>query len=161
MEKCSFLREYMIFVDYVRLYMKEDDMTDLEQAINRAIDRCIEENVLKDFLTERRSEVVKVMTLDYTFERRLLLEREEAASDGHALGLEQGRTEGLTQGRTEGELVKLIQLTHKKYKKKLTAEETADMLEEDAETIRKIYRAIEVAGSEDADKIYRQYINEN
>ena len=61
---------------------------------NRAIDRCIEENVLKDFLTERRSEVVKVMTLDYTFERRLLLEREEAASDGHALGLEQGRTEG-------------------------------------------------------------------
>ena len=161
MEKCSFLREYMIFVDYVRLYMKEDDMTDLEQAINRAIDRCIEENVLKDFLTERRSEVVKVMTLDYTFERRLLLEREEAASDGHALGLEQGRTEGLEQGRTEGELVKLIQLTHKKYKKKLTVEETADMLEEDAETIRKIYRAIEVAGSEDADKIYRQYINEN
>ena len=121
---------------------------------NRAIDRCIEENVLKDFLTERRSEVVKVMTLDYTFERRLLLEREEAASDGHALGLEQGRTEGLTQGRTEGELVKLIQLTHKKYKKKFTAEETADMLEEDAETIRKIYRAIEAAGSEDADKIY-------
>ena len=104
MEKCSFLREYMIFVDYVRLYMKEDDLTDLEQAINRAIDRCIEENVLKDFLIERRSEVVKVMTLDYTFERRLLLEREEAASDGHALGLEQG----LEQGRTEGELKTLV-----------------------------------------------------
>ena len=101
------------------------------------------------------------MTLDYTFERRLLLEREEAASDGHALGLEQGRTEGLTQGRTEGELVKLIQLTHKKYKKKLTAEETADMLEEDAETIRKIYRAIEAAGSEDADKIYEKYLDDN
>ena len=61
-------------------------------------------HLLKNFLTERRSEVVKVMTLDYTFERRLLLEREEAASDGHALGLEQGRTEGLAQGRTEGEL---------------------------------------------------------
>ena len=71
---------------------------------NRAIDRCIEENVLKDFLIERRSEVVKVMTLDYTFERRLLLEREEAASDGHALGLEQG----LEQGRTEGELKTLV-----------------------------------------------------
>ena len=126
-------------------------------------------HLLKDFLTERRSEVVKVMTLDYTFERRLLLEREEAASDGHALGLEQGRTEGLaqgrteglTQGRTEGELVKLIQLTHKKYKKKLTVEETADMLEEDAETIRKIYRAIEAAGSEDADKIYEKYLDDN
>ena len=34
-------------------------------------------------------------------------------------------------------------------------------LEEDVETIRKIYRAIEAAGSEDADKIYRQYIYEN
>ena len=109
--------------------------------------------MLKDFLTERRSEVVKVMTLDYTFERRLLLEREEAASDGHALGLE--------QGRTEGELLKLIRLTYRKYMKKLTAEETADMLEEDAETIRKIYRAIEAAGSEDADKIYEKYLNDN
>ena len=113
--------------------------------------------MLKDFLTERRSEVVKVMTLDYTFERRLLLEREEAASDGHALGLEQG----LEQGRTEGELLKLIRLTYRKYMKKLTAEETADMLEEDAETIRKIYRAIEAAGSEDADKIYEKYLNDN
>ena len=113
--------------------------------------------MLKDFLTERRSEVVKVMTLDYTFERRLLLEREEAASDGHALGLERG----LEQGRTEGELLKLIRLTYRKYMKKLTAEETADMLEEDAETIRKIYMAIEAAGSEDADKIYEKYLNDN
>lgn len=57
--------------------------------------------------------------------------------------------------------MKLIQLTHKKYRKKLTAEETADMLEEDVETIRKIYRAIEVAGLEDADKICEQYLKDD
>ena len=65
------------------------------------------------------------------------------------------------QGRTEGELLKLIRLTYRKYMKKLTAEETADMLEEDAETIRKIYIAIEAAGSEDADEIYEKYLNDN
>ena len=61
---------------------------------NRAIDRCIEENVLKDFLIERRSEVVKVMTLDYTFERRLLLEREEAAMKNFHISLKEA-CEGL------------------------------------------------------------------
>lgn len=39
---------------------------------------------------EHRTEVVKVMTLDYTFDRQLMLEREEA------------RTEGLAEGHAEG-----------------------------------------------------------
>ena len=72
----------MIFVDYVRLYHKEQELEDLERAINRAIDRCIEENVLADFLKENRSEVVKVTQLDYTFDRQIMLEREEAREEG-------------------------------------------------------------------------------
>lgn len=36
------------------------------------------------------------------------------------------------------QLLKLVRLAHKKYMKKLTAEETAEMLEEDVETIHKI-----------------------
>jgi hypothetical protein len=44
MAKCPVLREYMIFVDYVRYYQKEEDEDHLDVAINRAIDRCIEEN---------------------------------------------------------------------------------------------------------------------
>lgn len=58
----------------------------LRGAIECAIDQCIEENVLKDFLTEHRSEVVKMMQLDYTFERQLELEREESYTKGREEG---------------------------------------------------------------------------
>ena len=66
------------------------------------------------------------MTLDYTFERRLELTKRDATANG----------------MVAGEVQKLIQLTCKKYQKGRTVEETAEMLEEDTETIRKIYDAI-------------------
>ena len=143
--RCPFLREYMIFVDYVRGYLEEEkDSKDLEKAINQAIDRCMEENVLKEFLTERRDEVVKVMTLDYTFERRLELTKRDATANG----------------MVAGEVQKLIQLTCKKYQKGLTVEETAEMLEEDTKTIGKIYDAIKTAGTDDVEEIYKEYLRD-
>lgn len=77
LEKCTVLKEYMIFVDYVREFLREYGQDRLEHAIEVAIDRCIKENVLRDFMIEHRTEVVKVVSLDYTFERQLELEREE------------------------------------------------------------------------------------
>ena len=59
-----------------------EEYDDLATAINRAIDRCIEEDVLADFLRENRSEVVKVTQLDYTFDRQIMLEREDAREEG-------------------------------------------------------------------------------
>jgi len=102
LEKCHFLKEYMIFVDYVRLYHKENGYENLEHAIEQAIDRCIEENVLRQFLIDNRSEVVKVTQLDYTFERQLTLEREEARGEGREEGRKEGREEGREEGRKEG-----------------------------------------------------------
>jgi hypothetical protein len=89
-------------VDYVRYYQQEEDEDHLDVAINRAIDRCIEENVLKEFLTENRSEVVKVTQLDYTFERQIELEREASEKRGEKRGLKAGLKEGLKAGLKEG-----------------------------------------------------------
>ena len=91
LDRCPWLREYMVFVDCVREFHRENGYEDLEDAIKRGIDRCIRENVLRDFLMERQMEVVKAMTLDYTFERRIMLQREEARAEGH----QEGRQEGL------------------------------------------------------------------
>jgi hypothetical protein len=82
LEKCPVLREYMTFVGYVRENLSEMGHENLKQAINMAIDRCIEENVLREFLIENRAEVVKVEQLDYTFERRLILGKEESREEG-------------------------------------------------------------------------------
>ena len=74
-------------------------LSDLEHAIAQAIDQCISENVLKDFLIQHREEVTHMMTMDYTFERRLEMQREEA--------IEQGREEGMQS--------KLDELIRKKW----------------------------------------------
>ena len=95
LDRCVVLKEYMIFVDYVRFYNQEFGYDELEKAINKAIDRCIEEDVLADFLRENRSEVVKVTQLDYTFVRQITMEREYARAEG--------RTEGKTIGESLGE----------------------------------------------------------
>ena len=67
----------MMFVDKVREYHRSKDEDDLEADINKAIDYCIENDVLKEFLLERRGEVTKVMALDYTFDKQLEMERAE------------------------------------------------------------------------------------
>ena len=69
-------------MDLVREYHKKNEFSNLEDAIHQAIEQCIRENVLKDFLIEHRAEVMHVMTLDFTFEHRLELQREEAIEEG-------------------------------------------------------------------------------
>ena len=81
LSKCPVLRQYMFFVDYVREYLGKYPEKDLRKAINKAIDRCIREGVLREFLIRRRGEVTKVTQLDYTFDRRIELEREDARAE--------------------------------------------------------------------------------
>ena len=51
-----------------------------------------------DILTANRSEVTKVMQLDYTFERQIELEREAARSKAWEQGMERGIEQGLERG---------------------------------------------------------------
>lgn len=102
LEKCPFLNEYMIFVDYVRENHRINGYEYLEHSIETAIDRCINEDILRDFLIEHRSEVVKVVKLDYTFDRQLMLEREDSRAEGREEGRKEGREKGLKEGRKEG-----------------------------------------------------------
>ena len=92
LERCKVLREYMYFVDKVRYYVKElgDEQENLETAIERAIDDCIENHILEEFLKSRRGEVVKVTQLDYTWERREELIRKEEYEEGLELGTQIG-----------------------------------------------------------------------
>ena len=90
------------------------------------------------------------------YERSL---REEGRELGRKEGHEIGREEGRKIGREEGRNLTLIRQVHKKYAKNLTVEETSEMLEEDPETIRKIYLAIKTAETHNIDEIYKQYVS--
>ena len=58
-------------------------------------EECIDENVLKEFLLERRDEVRKIMKLDFTWERREQLIREEEFQEGLSQGISQSILEVL------------------------------------------------------------------
>ena len=102
MDECRWLDEYMMFVDKVREYHNSKDEEELEDDINKAIDYCIENDILKEFLSERRGEVTKVMALDYTFDKQLEMERAEAWNGGKKEGIEEGRIEGREGGEKIG-----------------------------------------------------------
>ena len=55
LSKCKWLSDYMIFVDKVREYHQNHSDEELHQDIEKAIDYCIKNNILKEFLKKRRS----------------------------------------------------------------------------------------------------------
>ena len=49
----------------------------IDEAVKKAIDYCINHDILKEFLEERGNEVLHVMTFDCTFEAREKLWKEQ------------------------------------------------------------------------------------
>jgi len=96
-EKAGVLYGYTHFVEKVRTYRKME--ISLRAAIDRAIDECIEEDILRDFFLENRDEVVKVTDIDMTFETRLAYVKR----DSYEEGLEDGRAEGRAEERLRAE----------------------------------------------------------
>lgn len=77
----------------------------------------------------------------------------EGLERGRELWLEQGRE----QGREQGELRAIIKSSIRKFCKNISANEAADMLEENAELIERIYDAARMCAPDyDVDKIYAE-----
>ena len=97
------LSGYMYFVNCVRDYLRDQgENRDLETAIRTAIKDCIDNHILEDFFRENVEKVVKVMVLDYTWERREELIREEEYEDGKQAGIEIGKRTGIEIGTEQG-----------------------------------------------------------
>ena len=127
------LREYMIFVGYVNenLAKAKKGEKDYETAIRDAVNRCIAEDILKDFLLERGEDVQKIMMFDLTYEKQM----ENAKREWYNDGVEEGYSSGIAKGDA-GRLVTSI---IKKLQKNKSLEQIADELEESVEDIQPIY----------------------
>lgn len=68
MEACPTLHQYAILVSRIKTYSKK---MDFEDAVNRAINECIEEDVLREFLLRRRAEVMNSILTEYDEEQVL------------------------------------------------------------------------------------------
>ena len=150
------LKEYVILTSRMREYISKysgKDFSD-EEAVKMAVDECINEDVLREFLLENKAEVVKMFLTEYNEKQTL----ENMYNDGVEVGKEIGKEKGIEIGKAQGiemgkvqgiefgERRKLIEMVYKKIKRGKTVEEIADDLEEDIEVINPIFNEIEKVG---------------
>lgn len=96
MEQCQILREYAIYVARVRKYAK---YMQLETAVQKAVDECIQEEILEEFLRKNRAEVIAVSIFEYDKEeeeRKLRKAEFEAVEQS---GIQKGIQEGIQEGK--------------------------------------------------------------
>ena len=108
MEACKTLKGYSIFVSKVRKYKKEAeeeynrshtvplsqlvDKTEItkqlvSQAVNNSIDYCIDQDILKDFFTSYRKEVVEMGVIEYSAEEHIQVINDESYENGYDSGV--------------------------------------------------------------------------
>ena len=73
----------------------------IEDAVDRAIDECIGEGILKDFLEKNRAEARAMSIYEYDQEAHIRMEREDAFEDGREA--ERANTEKERQRADEAE----------------------------------------------------------
>ncbi|MBS5388755.1 MAG: hypothetical protein KHY31_15450, partial [Clostridiales bacterium] len=97
-------------------------------------------NIQKRIHAIKSSEKIGVKYMQAWEEK--ILEQEKAREEGRKEGRQEGHASGLKEGLTQGGMRKLQELVEKKIQKGYGAEEIAEMLEEDIETIQKLIEEI-------------------
>lgn len=101
---------------------------------------------MADFLRKNRAEVLKVSIYEYNEARHIQQEREAA--------LEDGLQQGIQRGIQRGALLEKITKIQKKAKKGLSAEDIADMLEEESEFVDGVMQIMKEYPDADVEEIY-------
>ena len=109
---------------FPELFKEKKELLQLFNAVNKT--DYHEEEVLKEFLIKRKSEVLEMVL--FSFDKELY------EADLKKIAYEEGREEG----RTLGELEKLKMQVIKKREKGYSVSEIAEMLEEEETVIQKI-----------------------
>lgn len=131
-EQCRSLKEYMSYVTRVRDYAKS---MPLERAVDKAVEECIKQGILREFLLQNKAEVKKMSIYEYDDEAVKQALKEDA--------YEEGKVNGKLEGKMEGKIETLIALVCKKMKLAQPLEKIAGDLVEEVSVIEPIYKAAE------------------
>ena len=83
MERCRKLKEYAQFIDIIRHYLRENKQWSNEQAISKAIDDCIKNNILRDILQKERLRVMASILSEFDEVGYKEMIRQEAYEDAY------------------------------------------------------------------------------
>ena len=125
LEACQTLKEYAQYVAAVREYAKE---MPLAEAVESAVDSCIRQGILADFLRKNRAEAIEMSIFEDDEEKHLKSEREiwlaEGIEEGTRLGIEKGIASEIVSMGLECGLSK-EQILHRLQTKLNISEQTA------------------------------------
>ena len=124
MEQCQTLREYAQYVACVRRYAREFE---LNEAVKLAVDECIRNNILSEFLRANKSEVISMSIFEYDKEEEERKLRKAEYEAGAAAGLKAGVSKGKILAKKDA-ASSLITLG-------LTVEQISSALKVDVETV--------------------------
>ena len=107
MEECQILREYAQYVAKVRNYTKE---MELDAAVECAVNECIREGILEEFLRANRAEVIAMSIFEYDKEEEDKKLRKAEYEAGYDTGFDAGKQTGLEVGISKGkkEIIQLM-----------------------------------------------------
>ena len=117
MEQCQILREYAIYVARVRKYAK---YMQLETAVQKAVDECIQEEILEEFLRKNRAEVIAVSIFEY--------DKEEEERKLRKAEFEAGEQSGIQEGIQEGKELKTKEIVNSLLQDGMGIEKIAELL---------------------------------
>ena len=92
---CKTLSDYQTYVSLVRAY---STTMPIEKAVSTAIEDCIDNNVLRDFLEKERAVVMSLSVFEFNKEREFKIVREDEREEGIRIGMERGLQQGMERG---------------------------------------------------------------
>ena len=98
MDRCEPLKEYSEFIGCIRSNLKTMDKG---EAVDSAIDYCIGNGILKDFLTNNRNEVRSMSLFEFDAEEHEKAIKQIAYEEGELVGYDKGEEAGAIRGRAE------------------------------------------------------------
>ena len=141
MEHCQTLKEYAQYVAKVRKYTSLGELS-LEEAVECAVEECIKEGILAEFLIQNRAEVISMSIFEYNKDEEEKKLRKAEFEAGREAGIEEGRMAGIEEGRMagleEGRMELLKQQIQRKLSKGKSIDEIAEELEESVTVIQNL-----------------------
>ena len=141
MEHCQTLKEYAQYVAKVRKYTSLGELS-LEEAVECAVEECIKEGILAEFLIQNRAEVISMSIFEYNKDEEEKKLRKAEFEAGREAGIEEGRIAGIEEGRMsgieEGRIELLKQQIQRKLSKGKSIDEIAEELEESVIVIQNL-----------------------
>ena len=112
-EACRTLRDYAIYTDKIRAYT---ETMELAEAVDRAINECIEEDILRDFLMEHKAEARAMSIFEYDQERHMQQEREAGIEKGERQLLRRQVQKNLARGMSFAEIAEVLDETEERIR---------------------------------------------